>query len=113
MSQVDITPSVLELLRYSGTYSGFGRNVFDASNGTGFAINKPGSLYQIIDSELALDYDLNREKSEFLYLYHEQEYYKRNLANIVEYAVKRKKLEDQLKATVQRYQEALTRRKLQ
>jgi len=113
MSQVDIAPSILGLLRYSGPYSGFGRNVFDTSNGIGYALNKPGSLYQIIDSGLALDYDANREKTELLYHYHDNLYYKRNLVDSLAFAERKKKLEDQLKATVQRYREALTKRSLE
>ena len=113
LSQVDITPSLLGLLGYSGTYSGFGRNVFDSANGSGYAFNKPGSLFQIIDSSMAMGYDVSREKVEFLYRYHENQYNRRNLTDSMANSAAKKKLENQLKAVIQRYRESLTRRSLE
>ena len=113
ISQVDITPSLLDLLHYHGKYSGFGTDIFDNSAKEHYAINKSGYIYQIMTTGFILGYDLSAEKSKYLYHYSSDSLWKNNLIGDAAYFDVQKKMEQLLKANIQCYTEALLRRSLE
>jgi phosphoglycerol transferase MdoB-like AlkP superfamily enzyme len=112
-SQVDLTPTILDLLHYTGHYSGFGRSLLDSPGTNRYAINKPAGIPQIIDKNYILGYDITLEKSKYLYHYPSDSLLKTNLIHDVQFDGVRKKMEALLKANIQRYNQALIRRSLE
>jgi phosphoglycerol transferase MdoB-like AlkP superfamily enzyme len=112
-SQVDITPTLLDLIKYTGNYTGFGTSLLDSLKGDRYAINKPGAVPQIITKDYVLGYDISREESTYLYHYQTDSLLRTNLIKDQLYAPVRKKLEEILKANIQCYNQALIRRSLE
>jgi phosphoglycerol transferase MdoB-like AlkP superfamily enzyme len=113
ISQIDITPALLSLLNYKGTYTGFGTNVFDSSKNERYVINKPGHIYQVITTDFVLGYDASGEKKQYLYRYNTDSLLKNNLLDSARYLDTGNGLERLLKANIQRYNQALIRRSLE
>ena len=113
--QVDITPTVLDLLGYKGRYAGFGRDLLDTSiaEADRYVVNKAGANYQIIASDYIYGYDPERGKGSFLYKYTADSLLQNNLLNDPGSAAIRRKLERLVKANIQAYRQALTRRSLE
>jgi phosphoglycerol transferase MdoB-like AlkP superfamily enzyme len=111
--QVDLTPTLLELLHYKGPYFGFGRSLLDSSDSMRYVINMPGGIPQIIDKDFVLGYDVSREKSKYLYRYHSDSLMKNNLLDDQQFAGVSKQLETLIKANIQAYNQALIRRSLE
>jgi hypothetical protein len=114
-SQVDITPTVLDLLHYSGNYTGFGTSLLDRSAGPDslrYAINKPGSTPQIITQEYVLGYDPASGTSRYLFDYRRDSLLRVNLIGDSGFQDTRQRLETRLKANIQAYHQALIARKL-
>ena len=111
--QVDIAPTVLDLLGYRGSYTGFGRSLLDTTiaDSDRYVINKMGPTYQIITKDYILGYDPVHEKSSFLYHYTADSALKRNVLE-AEGGVRRR-LEKLVRANIQCYGAALTRRSLE
>ena len=112
-SQVDLTPTLLDLLQYTGNYTGFGRSLLDSLHSDHYAINKPGAVPQIITKDFVLGYDISREESKYLYQYKIDSLLNTNLINNQRYDAVQKKLEKILKANIQIYHQALIRRTLE
>lgn len=55
--QIDIRPSVLGLLGYNKPFVAFGRDVFDQSSQSPFAINDINGVYQLFDNQYVLQFD--------------------------------------------------------
>ncbi len=76
VSQADIMPSVLYLLKYHQPFVAFGNNIFD-EHSRHFAVNYINGIYQIITSEYVLEFD--GQKSVALYRYQTDKLLEHNL----------------------------------
>lgn len=113
--QVDIAPTVLDLLGYRGSYTGFGHSLLDTTvaDSNRYVINKLGDNYQIISAEYILGYDPVRESSSFLYHYTADSALKKDLLQDGATGTVRQRLERLIRANIQRYRTALTKRSLE
>lgn len=113
--QVDIGPTVLDLLGYRGAYTGFGHSLLDTTiaDSLRYVINKAGPVYQIITDNYILGYDAVGDKSRFLYHYTIDTALERNMLDVEAAGNIRRRLERLLRANIQCYGEALTRRNLE
>ncbi|HXB05640.1 MAG TPA: sulfatase-like hydrolase/transferase [Puia sp.] len=113
--QVDIAPTVLDLLGYKGSYSGFGHSLLDTAmaDSDRYVVNKVGATYQIISSEYLLGYDPVEDKSRFLYHYAVDSALTKNVLDEGGELSVRRRLEKLIRANIQSYGEALTRRSLE
>ncbi len=112
--QVDLAPTVLDLLGYRGAYSGFGRSLLDTTipPADRYVINRLGDNYQLITDEYILGYDPIQERSGFLYRYTTDSGLTRNLRADPASDSTRTRLERILRANIQAYRQALTDRSL-
>jgi len=112
--QVDIVPTVLDRLGYRGTYTGFGRSLVDTAvaDSDRYVINRIGETYQIIDKDYVLGYDLTRDRPSYLYHYPADSACRVNLLNRPSGSFQQRltRLETLLRANIQSYRAALTRR---
>lgn len=115
ISQVDITPTVLDLLHYKGTYTGFGRSLFDTTIAPSdrYVLNRFINNYQLIDPEFVLGYNATQEKSSYLYRYVSDSLSKDNLVGNAAYQATQVRLETLIKANLQLYSHALHKRSLE
>lgn len=113
--QVDLAPTVLDLLNYRGFYSGFGHSLLDTTIAAGdrCVVDRVFDNYQITGDEYLYGYDPERDKGVYLYRYTVDSACKNDLLDSVAEAPVRKCLERKLKAFLQRYQQALAARSLQ
>ena len=113
--QVDVAPTVLDLLGYKGSYTGFGHSLLDTtlSDEDRYVINRVGEIYQLITGQYTLGYDPIHEKTSFLYKYDTDSLLRNNLLTDPASTAIRQKLERLIKANIQAYREALTRRSLE
>jgi Sulfatase len=98
IQQIDIGPSILEILKYKKPYFSFGKNIF-AQNNSNYAVQKMGDAYQWVENEHLLIF--KNDKSEALYNFAEDSLLKQNLI-ATEKAIKLK-MERNLKAFLQQY----------
>ena len=112
--QVDLAPTILDKLGYRGTYTGFGRSLLDPgiADSDRYVINRIGETYQIIDREYILGFDVQRDKSSYLYHYPTDSACRKDLLETGDGGPARKRLEKLLRANIQSYRAALTRRSL-
>lgn len=115
ISQVDITPTVLDILHYKGVNTGFGRSLLDTSIAPSdrYVLNKYVSNYQVIDPEFVLGYDATREKGSYLYRYTSDSLLKDNLLGNAAYSNRQTRLETLIRANLQLYSHALRKRSLE
>ncbi len=105
--QIDIFPSVLNYLRFTGKFVSFGKSVFD-KKAERFAINFLNGVYQIIKGDYVLLFD--GEKTIGLYNFKSDKSLKMNLQSkhpeiVSEY-------EKQIKAIIQQYNNRLINNKV-
>jgi len=112
--QVDLAPTVLDLLGYRGTYTGFGRSLLDTTVGAKdrYVINRSGADYQIITDEYVYGYDPERDQGSYLYRYVSDSACRHDLLKDGGAGPVGGRLERLLKANIQRYRESLTARNL-
>ncbi|HVU97278.1 MAG TPA: LTA synthase family protein [Puia sp.] len=112
--QVDVVPTVLDRLGYRGTYTGFGRSLLDTAvaDSDRYVINRIGETYQIIDKDYVLGYDLTRDGPSYLYHYPADSACRNNLLGLpsAAYQQRLRRLERLLRANIQSYRAALTKR---
>ena len=65
--QLDVIPTLLDELNYSGDWISFGRSAIEKNNEYRFTYNEYDNVYQIIDSSFVLAYDENKEQAVYLY----------------------------------------------
>jgi phosphoglycerol transferase MdoB-like AlkP superfamily enzyme len=113
--QVDLAPTVLDLLGYTGTYTGFGHSLLDTTiaDSDHYVVNKNGANYQVITSEYVYGFDPVRGKGSYLYRYTTDSACRNDLLAEAAADPVRKRLERLIKANIQGYRQALTRRNLQ
>lgn len=105
--QLDILPSVLDLVGYEGSIHAFGRSVF-RDDRPGRAIIQLGGLYKLIEGERMLLFDGTRNKG--LFAYKTDTLFAHDLSlNEPEAAAT---MELQLKACIQRHSDALVNNRL-
>ncbi len=115
-SQVDLAPTVLDMLHYKGVYTGLGRSLLDSTiaDSDRYAINRfVYECYQVINDEFVLGYDLAHDSSRYLYRYKTDSLLKDNLIGDEGCARARRKLETLIRANMQAYNQALLRRSLE
>ena len=66
VQQLDVVPSILDILHYDRPFMAFGNSVFDTS-AAGIAINRIDGLYQAIDSTHLFGYNETTEKAAYQY----------------------------------------------
>jgi len=99
---IDIMPSILDWLNYSGEFVAFGKSIFDNTyNGCSF--NFVNGTYQIVEDNYILQF--NGEESVALFNYTDDLLLKHNL--IHEHPTKKEKLESHLKAIIQTYNHSM------
>ena len=101
--QIDIMPTVLDLIGYDKPFFAFGSSLFD-DNAPKFAVNYNEGIYQLITHDYVCHFDGEKvvgfyERSDFL-LEH-------NLVNSVKFAKEQQKLEDFFKSFLQCYGRSL------
>jgi phosphoglycerol transferase MdoB-like AlkP superfamily enzyme len=113
--QVDLAPTILDLLGYSGSYTGFGHSLLDTTiaDSDRYVVNKNGANYQTITGEYVYGYDPIRAKGSYLYRYATDSACRNDLLNDAAAEPIRKRLERLTKANIQCYRQALTRRSLE
>ena len=112
VQQMDIVPSVLDLLHYSRPFMSFGKSVFDTLLPR-TAIGNYGDMYQLIDKSYIFGYNEKTEQPAYLYNFRADTGLQRNLlvngqpadSNAV-------KLEQQLKAVIQYFNYSMIKNKL-
>jgi phosphoglycerol transferase MdoB-like AlkP superfamily enzyme len=109
--QLDVLPTVLNYLNYSGPWMSFGASALKNETGYRFTFNEYENIYQIIDSAYVLAYDENLEQSFSFYQYKNDPDLKNNLLktnSLKPEIVERKiKMENYLKAVIQTYKNHL------
>lgn len=98
---IDIIPTVLDYLNYDLPYKAFGQSMLDTTQ-TQYAIMHT-DLYQLCDEQYLLRFD--DQKSRFLFDYQKDPLNKENLIDKLPAVTKR--LETQLKARLQRYNNSM------
>jgi membrane-anchored protein YejM (alkaline phosphatase superfamily) len=98
IQQMDISPSILEILNYQKPYFSFGKNIFLEKN-INFSINKLGDAYQWTENDYLLIF--RNQKSEALYNFAEDSLLKNNL--IEKEKALSQQMERNLKAFLQQY----------
>jgi phosphoglycerol transferase MdoB-like AlkP superfamily enzyme len=96
--QIDIMPSILSYLNYSGEFIAFGNNLFDESKES-FAFNTAGSTYQLFMEDYMLEMIDNKPVG--LYNFKYDRFLENNLAG--KDTLIQNRLEEKLKAVIQTY----------
>jgi phosphoglycerol transferase MdoB-like AlkP superfamily enzyme len=104
--QIDIMPTLLDLLRYSKPYVAFGKSVFE--KGDRFAANFLGDVYQFYHKGYLLQF--GDESSLKMYHYKKDSMLTRNLLN--KEKTVRKEMETRLKALIQSYNNRMIKNEL-
>jgi phosphoglycerol transferase MdoB-like AlkP superfamily enzyme len=99
---VDIMPSILDYINYSGQHLTFGRSLFDSTT-SGWAVSFINGIYQLIENNMALQFD--GENSIALYNLANDSLLKNNLLNNNNPVATI--LENKLKAIIQTYNQRL------
>ncbi len=102
-SQFDIMPTILSKAGVSGSFSSFGKNLFDSAAPPQFAFTKiSNQWYQIVDGKHALGYDAATQKTTYLFDYSQDSALKRNVINLPQYKLVKDSLTMKIKAALQR-----------
>lgn len=104
--QIDITPSILNLLRYQKPFFSFGKNALDTSIYQ-YAVNYYNGIYQLNDDSLHLQF--NGEEFIGMYRYKEDSLLSNNLIKTEEIP---EKPANTLKAFIQNYQQRMISNRL-
>lgn len=108
--QLDVVPTLLDVLGYKGSVMSFGKSIFNTNEPYRYTINEYESIYQIIDKEYVLTYNEKLEKSTSLYKYIDD---KKLLNNILlEEPERAQTMEKYVKANIQQYNNSLINNKL-
>ena len=110
VQQLDLVPSILDLMHYDQPFMSFGRSIQDSTER--FVTNKIFGNYQIMDSTYLLGYSEQNEQPVYLYDYRTDPELKRNLLNEAGSFQSRGRLERKLKAILQRYNNSLLKHDL-
>ncbi len=106
--QIDIMPSILDYLNFPSPYFSFGASVFD-NNAKHFALIHNSNLFQLVENNYLLQFD--GDQTIALYQYTVDSLLKNNLIQEAPTVVK--KMENDIKAVIQTYQQGLINNKMQ
>lgn len=112
MGQVDIIPTLLEKLNYSGVYTGFGRSMLNGSVKNRYVVNRLGGIHQVITDTMVLGYSEPLEKIQYIYNYSVDPRLENNLADDPLYAGEKAFLLKTMRANIQLYNNSLLKRDL-
>ncbi len=105
--QIDIMPTILDILKYDEPFSAYGESILDTMR-TNYSYNFNSDVYQILDNEYLLLFD---EKTTIgLYRYKEDPFLRDNL--IKEESIDYMKLENSLKAIIQHHHKEMIKNTL-
>jgi phosphoglycerol transferase MdoB-like AlkP superfamily enzyme len=108
VQQLDIIPSVLDLLNYHKPFMSFGKSVFDTL-AQHSAIAKWGDIYQLIDSTYLFGYNERLEKAAYLFNFQKDPALQQNLLGADSISMRS---EQQLKAILEYFNYSMIRNKL-
>jgi phosphoglycerol transferase MdoB-like AlkP superfamily enzyme len=102
VSQFDILPTILDISSYTGDVISYGNSLLksDRKNIAFSKIN--ATLYQIVDGEYVLGFNAANNSVDYLYNYKTDVSLKNNLKDLPAYALKKMKLEEKIKAILQK-----------
>ena len=107
ISQVDITPLILDKLHYKGSYAGLGRSLRDTA--ARYVLNRYINNYQLIDTAYVLGYS-PAQGSSYFYRYASDSLFKHDLLGNPLYSMEQARLEKWIRANLQAYAQALKKR---
>ncbi len=110
VQQLDLVPSVLDLMHYDEPFMSFGRSIRDSTDE--FAINKIFGNTQVIDRRFLLGYDEQHEQPSYFYDYRNDPELNNNLLQHFELMNSSNRIENHLKAVLQRYHNGLLNHEL-
>jgi len=105
--QIDIMPTILDYVGYTGKYVAFGKSMLDSTS-PGYAFQYHNDIFQIIDSTHILLFDGN--KTIAFYNYKEDSLLNKNIVD--NQSRQQKVMEDYLKAVIQTHHQALIKNQL-
>lgn len=111
-SQVDVVPTILDWLHYSGTYTGFGKSLLRQNSSPHYVLSYTGQVVQIITDDWVLGYSEQQNQTVYLYSYKTDSTFKKNLCNTAAYKTTQQQLEQIVKANIQQYNKSLLQRSL-
>ena len=111
VQQLDVVPTILDLLHYNQPYMAFGHSVFDSVS-PAIAINRIDDIYQAIDSFSVFGYNERREQPAYLYNFHADPALTTNLLQNPGEAAHLQRLSSHLKAALQQFNHSMTNNKL-
>jgi len=112
VQQLDIVPTILDLLHYNRPFMAFGKSIFDTLS-PGIAINHIGDLYQAIDSSYLFGYNEKTERPAYLYQFTKDTALQNDLLQHGELPdLHSKQLQDHLKAVIQFFNYSMMHNKL-
>ena len=112
VQQLDIVPSILDLLHYGHSFMSFGRSVFDTIH-TGVALNNFNGLYQILDSSYIFGYDEKSERPAYLYNFKADPSLTTNLLKAGQgFNQRSAEMEEKIKAVIQRFNYSMINNKI-
>ncbi len=100
--QIDIMPTILDLLDYNEAYNAFGQSALD-SNRTGFAVNYSNDVYQYLEGDHLLQFSGDHPIA--LFDFRHDKLLQHNL--IIDRPALADSLAEQVKAIAQRYNQAM------
>lgn len=110
--QIDVMPTLYDLIKYRGSYTSMGSSLLDSSAHTRYVVNRLNGIYQIITNEWILGYNDQTEITQYFYQYKKDAGMKNNLVSQNKYAKQRIALERIIKANIQQYNNSLMNRNL-
>jgi phosphoglycerol transferase MdoB-like AlkP superfamily enzyme len=107
--QLDVVPTILQLLHYNKPFMSFGKSVLDTISSNGWAYNKANGVYQLINKDYILGYNETTESPTYFYKYRSDTALNYNLlASETEAEIAQKsKMLQFIRAVIQRYNHSL------
>jgi phosphoglycerol transferase MdoB-like AlkP superfamily enzyme len=105
--QIDIMPTILNYLGYSGNFNAFGESLLEKKK-YDFAVTSMNGIYQIVDSSFVMQF--SGDKAIALYDYQKDSLLKNNIENNL---VQKEQLEKKIKAYIQTYNYTLLENNLE
>ncbi len=106
--QIDIMPTVLDIVGYKGKYVAFGINLMSEVDKDTWAVNYLNGIYQYVKGDYLLQWDGERTKA--VYDFKRDSLLKHNLVNSM--PKEAKQMEREVKAVIQSYMERMTENRL-
>jgi phosphoglycerol transferase MdoB-like AlkP superfamily enzyme len=107
--QLDVVPSILDLIHYPYPFLSFGKSLFDSSENQkiSYSLLEYPDVLQITNDSMTLHFNIRINKSKGLYFYKTDSLLKINLIDSIKYSGKKQSLEEQSKIFLYNYYKAL------